>query len=394
VQEAHELERVSLWQDFLLESDTSPDRHPVALFGKPVVDRIFAGSSSWHWRQLAWPSLIGLSVSLAFLSWFALRSPDSTMLGWCSGAVAVVSLVGAFHLWNDHRSLPIGELHLLATTEEQHAWLDRLDSYQKRIGTGEKKVYSGNDIAVLDFKLFTGNSGRILILDSCYGRTDRARKYRANQPPFVDSIRPITMDQTETEPSVASTEPSAETISDLDSEQSDCEAGQFLAASDAGETESKSLPASDSQVLPTNPVDSDAPANSASQVKPHHHLYGLKQSDLEEYLDNFLATKRWNNTRKAQFRVTQRAAYDLIQIDPNPHQGELVGKVRKQALDEYRTELTLGDVSISKQIGNGEAHRNSEFRRFVLQKRNQPAELLPKIQASTVSDQELLGNTE
>ena len=62
------VERRSLWQGFLLDAGVSPDRNPVELFGSPIVDRIFVGTNSWHWRRLAWPALVAVGILLAGLT--------------------------------------------------------------------------------------------------------------------------------------------------------------------------------------------------------------------------------------------------------------------------------------------------------------------------------------
>ena len=68
----------------------------------------------------------------------------------------------------------------------------------------------------------------------------------------------------------------------------------------------------------------------------------------------------------AEYIATQRAAYDLVQDDPHPHQGQLIQKVRERALETYGTQLLLSDDSIAKQIGNSGTHTSSEFRKFVI----------------------------
>ena len=97
-----------------------------------------------------------------------------------------------------------------------------------------------------------------------------------------------------------------------------------------------------------------------------HHLHGLRKREFDKILKTYLASKDWDKTRVAEYVATQRAAYDLVQDDPHPHQGQLIQKVRERALDSYGTRLPLSDDSISKQIGNSDKHTSSEFRKFVI----------------------------
>ena len=103
-----------------------------------------------------------------------------------------------------------------------------------------------------------------------------------------------------------------------------------------------------------------------------HHLHGLKKREFDKILKAYLASKDWDKARTAEYIATQRAAFDLVQDDPHPHQGQLIQKVRERALETYGTRLPLSDDSISKQIGNSEKHRNSDFRKFVIACRLDP----------------------
>ena len=97
-----------------------------------------------------------------------------------------------------------------------------------------------------------------------------------------------------------------------------------------------------------------------------HYLHGLKKREFDKLLKAYLATKDWDKAHMAEYAATQRAAFDLVQDDPHPHQGQLIQKVRERALETYGTRLPLSDDSISKQIGNSDKHKNSDFRKFVI----------------------------
>ena len=105
-------DRATLWRSFLLDAGASPDQHPVALFGKPVVDRIFAGASIWHWRQLAWPALVALGTLLVLSAAYALRLPGGGLYSAFGVALAMLAFLAAHHLWNDYmRALEAASVH-------------------------------------------------------------------------------------------------------------------------------------------------------------------------------------------------------------------------------------------------------------------------------------------
>ncbi len=130
-------DRDPLWQDFLLDAGVSPDKNPVELFGSPIVDRIFVGTNSWHWRRIAWPALTATGIFLSGLCLNSLLVSGSTLLTLFTGSVGLLCFMGAWHLWNDHRILPASTLHALATDPEQHRWLNRLHDYLERLIKGD-----------------------------------------------------------------------------------------------------------------------------------------------------------------------------------------------------------------------------------------------------------------
>ena len=370
-------DRVSLWQDFLLDAGVSPDRNPVELFGSSIVDRIFVGTNSWHWRRLAWPALVAVGILSAGLCLHTLWRSENALLSWFSGSLGLLCLMGAWHLWNDHRVLPASTLHAHATDPEQHRWLDRLHGYLGRVIKGEVVVYPGDTDVALDGQYFAHNNGRILVLDSCYALTDRARRYRMSWFQYVTIELPqvaakLSSDVCEV---ARSDEPKA----------ADAEASKFIAVQSVGDQASRSGsgtsgPATavttkvrlDSEPPQTNEL--QAPAAVSPRGQPHY-LNGLKKREFEKILKVHLTTKDWDKTRKSEFIATQRATFDLVQDDPHPHQGRLLQKVRERALEKYGTQLTLSDDSIGKQIGNSEKHRNSDFRKFVIACRLDPQQL-------------------
>ena len=362
------VERRSLWRGFLLDAGANPDRNPVELFGSPIVDRIFVGTNSWHWRRLAWPALVAFGILLAGLCLHTLWRSENALLAWFSGSLGLLCLMGAWHLWNDHRVLSASTLHALATDPEQHRWLDRLHGYLARVINGELEVYPGNGEEALDGKFFAHNNGRTLVLDSCYGRTDRARRYRRTWFRFV-TIEP---------PQVAAklSSSSREAARSDEPMASDAEASNVTAAQSAGDQASHfgsgtSAPAMAAitqakfDFAPPQTQELQAPATVSPRGQTHH-LHRLKKREFDKILKAYLATKDWDKARTAEYIATQRAAYDLVQDDPHPHQGQLIQKVRERALETYGTRLPLSDDSISKQIGNSDKHTSSEFRKFVI----------------------------
>ena len=362
------VERHSLWQGFLLDAGTSPDRNPVELFGSPIVDRIFVGTNSWHWRRLAWPALVAVGILLAGLCLHTLWRSENALLAWFSGSLGLLCLMGAWHLWNDHRVLPASTLHALATDPEQHRWLDRLHGYLARVIKGEVEVYPGNAEGALDGQFFAHNNGRTLVLDSCYGRTDRARRYRRTWFRYV-TIEP---------PQVAAKLSSGadEVVRSDEQIAADAGATNVTSAHSVGDQASPfgsgtSAPAMAAMAqakfdfAPPHTQELQAPATVSPRGQPHH-LHGLKKREFDKILKAYLATKDWDKARMAEYIATQRAAFDLVQDDPHPHQGQLIQKVRERALEAYGTRLPLGDDSISKQIGNSDTHTSSEFRKFVI----------------------------
>lgn len=368
------VERRSLWQGFLLDAGASPDRNPVELFGSPIVDRIFVGTNSWHWRRLAWPALVAVGILLAGLGLHTLWRSENALLAWFSGSIGLLCLMGSWHHWNDHRVLSASTLHALATDPEQHRWLDRLHGYLARVIKGEVEVYPGNAEEALDGQFFAHNNGRTLVLDSCYGRTDRARRYRKTWFHYVNILPPqvAAMLNSSSGEAARSDEPMA----------SDAEASNVIAAQSVGDQASHfGLGTSAPEMTATTDAGHDsappqtnelqAPATVSPRGQPHH-LHGLKKREFDKILKAYLASKGWDKARMAEYIATQRATFDLVQDDPHPHQGQLIQKVRVRALDTYGTRLSLSDDSISKQIGNSEKHRNSDFRKFVIACRLDP----------------------
>ena len=363
-----DVERRSLWQGFLLDAGASSDRNPVELFGSPIVDRIFVGTNSWHWRRLAWPALVAFGILLSGLCLNTWRSSDNILLALFSGALGLLCLMGAWHLWNDHRVLPASTPHALATDPEQHRWLDRLHGYLARVIRGEVEVYSGNAEEALDGQFFAHNDGRILVLDSCYGRTDRARRYRRTWFRYVTIEPPQVAAKLSSvagavarsdEPTAAGAEATNVTSAHSVGDQASHFGSVTSAPAMAAMTQAKF------DFAPPHTHELQAPATVSPRGQTHH-LHGLKKREFNQILKAYLASKDWDKDRMAAFIATQRAAFDLVRDDPHPHQGQLIQKVRERALETYGTRLPLSDDSISKQIGNSDTHKNSEFRRFVI----------------------------
>lgn len=372
--EPHRPDRVSLWQDFLLDAGVSPDRNPVELFGSPIVERIFVGTNSWHWRRLAWPALVAVGILLAALCLHALLVAANMLLALFSGAVGLLLFMGAWHLWNDHRVLPASALHALATDPEQHRWLNRLHDYLERLTKGEVEVFSGDAAQPLDGQYFAHNNGRILVLDSCYARTDRARRYRGAafryvtiEPPKVATKLGSGADEVarSDEPMAADADEAGVAVANTEG----MEAPHFCSDISAPEMAVTAIARLDSAPPQTNEL--QAPAAVSTRGQPHY-LHGLKKREFEKILKAYLAIKDWDKSRKSEFIATQRATFDLVQDDPHPHQGRLLQMVRERALEKYGTRLSLSDDSIGKQIGNSEKHRNSDFRKFVITRRLEP----------------------
>ena len=367
-EQPEDAERHSLWQGFLLDAGASPDLNPVELFGSPIVDRIFVGTNSWHWRRLAWPALVAVGILLSGLCVNASLSSENALLAWFSGSLGLLCLMGAWHLWNDHRILRASTLHALATDPGQHRWLDRLHGYLERIVNGEVEVYPGNAEGALDGQFFAQNNGRVVVLDSCYGRTDRARRYRRTSFHYATITPPqVAAKVISSSPQVARfSEPTAADAgaSNVTATQS---AGDHIAPFGSG-TSTPAMAAMTQakfDFAPPHTHELQAPATVSPRGQTHH-LHGLKKREFDKILKAYLATKDWDKTRTAEYDATQRAAFDLVQDDPHPHQGQLIQKVRERALETYGTRLPLSDDSISKQIGNSDKHKNSEFRKFVI----------------------------
>ncbi len=365
------VERRSLWQGFLLDVGVSPDRNPVELFGRAVVDRIFVGTNSWHWRRLAWPALVAIGILLFGLCLHAWWTSENILIALFCAALGLLCLVGARQLWNDLRVLPANTLHALAK-HEQHRWLDRLHGYLARVIKGEVKVYPGNAEVALDGQSFAHNNGRALVLDSCYGRTDRVRRYRTTWFRYV-TIEPPQV-------AVKMSSGTGELAHSAEQMATDAEASTVTAAQSVDDQTSHfgsrpSAPAMAAMTqakfdfAPPHTHELQAPAAVSPRGRPHH-LHGLKKRDFDKIFKAFLASKDWDKARTAEYIATQRAAFDLVRDDPHPHQGQLIRKVRERALETYGTQLTLSDDSISKQIGNSDKHKNSDFRKFVIDWRN------------------------
>ena len=362
------VERRSLWQGFLLDAGASPDRNPVELFGSPIVDRIFVGTSSWHWRRLAWPALVGVGILLSGLCLHTWWSSENALLVWFSGSIGLLCLMGASHLWNDHRVLPASTLHALATDPEQHRWLDRLHGYLARVIKGEVEVYPGDAEEALDGQFFALNNGRTLVLDSCYGRTDRARRYRRTwfryvtiEPPQVAVKLSSGADEVARSDEQIAADAGASNVVLAHSESDKASPfGLGIPAPEAAATTAARL-----DTAPPQTNELQAPATVSPRGQPHH-LHGLKKREFDKILKAYLASKDWDKARMAEYIATQRAAFDLVQDDPHPHQGQLIQKVRERALETYGTQLLLSDDSIAKQIGNSGTHTSSEFRKFVI----------------------------
>ena len=365
------VERPSLWQGFLLDAGVSPDKNPVELFGRSVVERIFVGTSSWHWRRLAWPALVAIGVLLFGLCLHAWWSSEDILLALFCAALGLLCLVGARQLRSDLRVLPASTLHALAK-DEQHRWLDRLHAYLARVIKGDVKVYSGNAEEALDGQFFAHNDGRILVLDSCYGRTDRARRYRKTWFRYV-TIEPPQV-AVKLSSSAGEVARSDEQIA-ADAGASTVTAAQSLddQASHIGSSTAAPATAAMTQAkfdfAPPHTHELQAPATVSPRGQTHH-LHGLKKREFDKILKSYLATKDWDKARTAEYIATQRAAFDLVRDDPHPHQGQLIQKVRERALETYETQLSLSDDSIAKQIGNSDTHTSSEFRKFVIDWRN------------------------
>lgn len=346
------VERRSLWQGFLLDAGASPDRNPVELLGSPIVDRIFVGTNSWHWRRLAWPALVAVGILLFGLCLNTWWSSENILLALFSGALSLLCLVGAWHLWNDHRILPASTLHPLATNPEQHRWLDRLHGYLARVIKGEVEVYSGNAEEALDGQFFAHNNGRTLVLDSCYGRTDRARRYRRTWFRYV-TIEPPQV-AAKLSSGAGEVARSDETMA-ADTGASNVTSAQFVGdqASHFGSGASAPAMAAMTQAkfdfAPPHTHELQAPATVSPRGQTHH-LHGLKKREFDKILKAYFATKDWDKARTAEYIATQRAAFDLVQDDPHPHQGQLIQKVRERALETYGTRLPLRGLT-EKEVG-------------------------------------------
>lgn len=346
------VERRSLWQDFLLDAGTSPDQHPAPLFGKKVVDRIFESAGTWHWRKFAWSALSVTALWLGLVSWNAWQA-GGTLLALSSSAFAMLAATGAFHLWSIHHRLTLSDLHLLAETPEQSRWLDRLENYLKRIVDGTVPVFDGGSGARLAGSYFAGNNGRIVVLDSCDNRTDRARKQgapwtwpRAIGAPFVQ-IEPST-EGAEPEPAIAPGN-AAESPTE----------GRGTAPAFAG--------------TPEAPNRTETPDQApGSPRKIRHYLHGVTRPDFEAALTEYLAAMPWAKDRKDEFRFVIGVVYKVVQDDPYPKQKELLRKVRDRVAASSKITLNKADETVFKIIGNARKKDGSDFRTFVIARRIQP----------------------
>lgn len=353
----------TLWDGFMFANGERPDRHPVELFGEDVVNRIYAGAEDWHWRRIVWPGLIGLACSTAGLAWNLYQMPGSILWAWFAGAVSLLASVGAFHVWRDHRILPSSKLHFRAKTEEQHRWLDRLEIYLGCLRDGTIRAIACNANAAptqeIRASVFADNNGRILVLDSRYGRTDRA--YRA-----VPKGRILAR---------VSNHPAAQVPTPTG------EANALPVETATARTD----PVAQSRARDLSGTSVGTPSASSETSGPlrhAHHLHELGDDEFEQLLAAFLAIKDWDKPYKEEFAAIQRVTHQLVQGDPHMKNGTILKALPALMLDQYGLKLTLKDDSVSKMIGNSSTHRYGEFRNFVLAQTkrahpNDPADTIP-----------------
>lgn len=343
----------TLWQHFMLVHDELPDRHPVELFGEAVINRIFAGADYSHWRSFGQPALVGLAFCMGLLTWFAARTPDEMLLTNFSAAIALLAAIGALYLWRDHRELSVRVLQFYAETEEQHRWLDRLDIHlgALRNGTIPTLVLATHTRVrqAIPALVFAGNNGRILLLDSRFDETRRA--YR--KPPngrIVVSV-PVMEATRSPAPPVESPPSRLETP-----------APEIESAASEYETVAPATVPEISSTAAEFPLPATETSSPAHEV---HHLHGLADETFDQLLEAYLATKKWDEARKEEFRAIQRVTHALVQSDPCMGVGAIMKELPELMLEKHRQALTVKDESVSKMIGYSNTHQYSEFRNFV-----------------------------
>ena len=343
----------TLWQHFMIRHGELPDRHPVELFGEAVVNRIFAGAEDWHWRRLARPALVGLACCMAALGWFSSRTPDGMLLTNFSGAIALLAVMGAIHLARDHRELSALTLQFCAKTEEAHRWLDRLDDHLRDLRNGTIPAVAldpGTGVHQdIPASIFAGNNGRILLLDSRFDETKRA--YR--KPPKGRIVVSVPGTEATNSPIPLAGSPSLPL--ETSPPETDSAASEAYTAAPAIVPDISSM--ADGFPLPA--------AETSSPDHEVHHLHGLADEKFEQLLEAYLATKKWDEARKEEFRAIQRVTHALVQSDPCMGVGDIMKELPKLMLEKHGQKLTFKDESASKMIGYSNTHRYSDFRNFV-----------------------------
>ncbi len=330
----------------MLRHGEPPDRHPVELFGEAVVNRIFAGAEDWHWRRLVSAALIGLAFTTALFCAIFAQMQGAVLYSWCAGAIALLAVGGALYLWRDHRELSVRTLQFCAETEEQHRWLDRLDDHLRDLRNGTILVLALDaDTGVrqsIPASVFADNNGRILLLDSRFDETRRA--YR--KPPEGRIV--VSVPGTEATNSPAP--PAESSPPELENLPPETDSAAPAIAPDISSTAAEHpLPA-----VETNSPDHEV-----------HHLHGLTNEEFEQLLAAYLATKKWDEDRKEEFRAIQRVTHALVQSDPCMGVGAIMKELPTLMLGEHQQKLTLQDESVSKMVGYSNNHQYSEFRNFV-----------------------------